>query len=300
VENPSDTEPIENFQILSSGTELKRAGVVKTEEKVKLADLVTTGGSCMDIACDIEPKGTRVFTLKAIAVDCGSDEFNQEDDCEWRDVCEWDEDAGECKDKADRKTREMEARVKFSYDYAGQGDFDFIVAESDEVLAPKLASRANPQSSEGPVDVMVYFAPTAYVFRADPTGEEFVSVVIKLSKDTGGTAIIKDPIRISRSGDGILKKPEGCSSPWSAGDPDNLLVTMPEYEYSEKLDIGGDKNLTRSHAYVCKYGIDYSKLDINLDKDDVEVIPFTVIVDYSFEKTVTRDDIEVVRLTTAL
>ena len=299
VENPSDTEPIKNFQIISEDTKLWRAGVIKTEEKIDLAYLVTTDGSCMDSACgDIEPKGTRIFTLKAVVIVCKGPQ--DEDTCELRDVCEWDEDAVECIDKEDRKTKEMEAKVKFSYDYAGQGDFDFIVGESDEVLAPKLASRADPQSSEGPVDVMVYFAPTAYVFRTDPTGDEFVRVMIKLSKDTGGTAIIKDPIRISRSSDGVLEKPEGCSSPWSAGDPNIPLVNMTEYDYSEKLEIGGDKSLSKSHAYVCKYGIDYSKLDINPDKDDVEVIPFTVIVDYSFEKTVTKKDIGVVKLTTAV
>jgi len=307
VENPSDTMTIDDFKIITNSdptdpdyseedylyeedTAIIRGGAVESEYEIKLANLYEESGMCMDDdGCHIGPKETLRLVLKAVPIKCEyiSDEF----DCEARDVCEWNE--TKCEEDDDTKTTEVDVKVKYSYNYSGEGKYDFIVAESDEVLGPKLASRKDPTSSDGPLDVIVYFAPSAYVFRAEPTEEKFFNVIIKLSKEKAGTAYIKEPIRISRLSDGILTKPAACRAPWVE---DLTLDENTEVEYSENLWLGGERSLKESHTYVCKYQINYDKLNKDPEKEEDETIPFIVMADYRHEKTITQGSVPVVKI----
>ncbi len=297
VENPSDEITIKNFKIIDDNKEvlgnkdtaLVRSGAVKSSEKIKLANLETLGRECMDEAaegfeeyCDIEPGGILRLTLKAIPIECNDLEYKV--DCELRDICKWveDEDGDEkCASEDDRKTKEVEARVKFSYDYAGEGKFDFVVANSYETLWALISGRAPKTKSDGPVDIKVSFGPTAYLLR-EAIIEPEVILIIELSKEKVGEASIEEKIKITRLSDGVLSPPlsEGCVAPWGG------IGLSSISDRTEELNLDGPKKLKRTHTYICTYTINKASVG-----DDGERIPFIVRANYSYAKTVTKRNI---------
>jgi hypothetical protein len=290
--NPSDTTTITNFTIISDdpdrdGSYLRRSGrTLKTDEKIKLASLVTVdglymdGNRCPNNDCSIKPGETLRLTLRGTPIESIC-QFDNEDSCEEKDICVWNDVNIVCEQGQDRVTREAEAKVKFAYNYTGEGKYEFIVANSDDVLRPLLENRMEPTSSAGPLDVKVYFAPNAYVLRQG-VEEPKIGVVVKLMKDEAGTAYIQDEIRIIRLEDGMLSPPQTCSSPWGGA-----LTLTPDGQDSELLLLGVERSLKESHTYVCEYDL------VGPVEDDGEVIPFIVRADYRYEKTITNSGIQV-------
>lgn len=292
ITNPSNTETIKGFKIIEcpdynciSGSYLRRGGSVTTRQRIKFGALQTTDGTYMEENCPtpedcvIEPGQTLMLTLQGVPFDLCSG--RDESDCKNVDVCKWDDPTGSCIDAEDRLSQYVEARVMFSYDYAVEGKYDFIVTTSDEVLRPLLRNRLAATSSAGPLDVKIGFGPTAYVFR-DPTLDTAeVAVMITLKKeDDGNTAYIKDPIKINKLDDGSVLTALGtCSAPW--GESVNLV--------NGEIGIGGERPLKKSHTYVCKYEISRGGVG-----PDGEVIPFIVVAQYRFEKILINRFVEVV------
>lgn len=289
VENPSETRTVENFCIIKDGetgksTAITRGGTVKTSEKIKLADLSTQDGRAM---CDNEnSQGVTIgpgeklrLTIVAKEIDWCSNKGDKEA-CEKIDVCDWDDE--KCVTE-DRKTREVEAKVTYKYDYSGEGHFDFVVGKSDSKVESLVKTRARPTKSDGPVDVTVYFSPTAYVIR--DLEENSMNAIVKVSKTEGEYAIMYTPIRISRLVDGILTPHDTCEALW--GDAD--VVHSGSTELVETLSpLGSKSKLTNEHTYICNYAI---------NKDDVgeygEVIPFIARADYTLVDTLTKKGIKV-------
>jgi len=248
--------------------------------------------------CNIEPGGKRTVRFEAVPIECSS--ISDESDCESRDVCKWvesesegEEDesevSGTCEDYKDRRSRYVEARVRFSYDYIGQGDFDFIVAESDAAAETKRTDKEDPSHREGPVDVIVLMSPREYIFLEGEEEDVNIDLIIDLSKRKAGVAYIKDAITINRRSDGVLERPLDCSH---LGDSYDLT---PISDYSEKIDLRGTQRLDQFREYSCEYTIKYSKLNEEPDREEAELIHFRATAGYTYNKTITKSEIEVRR-----
>lgn len=301
ITNPSDTDTVEGFKILScadyncvSGSYIRRGGSVASRDRIKFGALWTidgmymddgTGVRCPNNDCSIGPGETLLIALQGVPFTLcdGVDESS----CEKFDVCRWDEDADpQCFQVEDTKSTYLDAKIMFSYDYETEGKYDFIVTTSDQVLRPLLRNRMPPQSSAGPLDVEIKFGPTAYVFRDPSQTEAEVIVRLTLSKeDDGNTAYIKrvkiNKLDFGLSGEPVLSAPQVCTAPWLGG---------VELENGELLidDGSGGEPLKKSHTYTCRYTIDRDAVD-----EDGEVIPFISVAEYRYEKTILNRFIEV-------
>ena len=288
--NPSNTETIENFFIRSctaknncQGSYLKRGGSLRTVEKYILASLTTPDGMYMDGVCpagdcSIGPRETLRLSLRAVQFDhCdGGDEQS----CENVDFCVWTEDG--CKFDQDFLTSEVEARVVYEYEYSAEGQWEFLVAESDDLLTPLLNKREDPKSSAGPLDIKVYFTPTSYVFR-DPAAQstEIGAIVKLINEDEGSKMRIQDPIEVSRLTNGGMSHMGTCGSPWDPALPYQTVRPLVD-----AIQLGGEQSLRQSHTYICKYTVDRPA-------DGDETVPFFARVNYVHEKTMVRSHIMV-------
>jgi hypothetical protein len=321
--NPSDTKAITGFSIIScdgpeciKGSYIKRAGSLKTVGKHIIASLQTTNGdymkpwkqkqnnNCPPGGCVINPGETLRLTFK-VGENFMEDLCDGTDarGCERVDFCAWDESTTSCNLGNDMTTEEVEARIMYEYDYSAEGKWDFIVAESNEILEPQLRERGEPRSSSGPVDVKVVFSPTAYVNRVVEEEPPQIGLVVKLEKEEDGSvAFIDSPIKVIRltGYNGILTKVEDddeesyCTAPWTSKIPfKSEWEGEPKDDLVDFIDLGlsqYDTELRDTHTYFCNFKIDVTKIG----EDGKEVIPFIVRVNYRHQKIMTQRFIDVV------
>jgi len=276
IENPSGTETIKYFSV-SDGSEgesyMIRSGNVKSSDRIKLAYLQLLGGECGN-SCSIAPMEKKTLSFKAVPINyCG--DFTDSRACE-SDAdkgCVWDV-AGKCM-QTDKLTTRLDANVAFSYDYEVQGSFDFVLANSNAAASTALSTRKAPTSSAGPVDVIVYFAPTYYVTAAGPESEMRLTVTLN-NLNAGKTADIKT-VHIARMNDGALERSgTTCSTPWGTSDfiKDQTEGTV------DKILVIGKAHLSKSQRYVCTYSItapsDWGTQDVS------KTVPFIVDIRYTY------------------
>ncbi len=269
IKSLSKDRTIENFYI-KSNSKLRRSGTVTSAEKITLAWLEPLDGRCTeDNPCDLKPEESIEITLKATEILC---ENFDEDVCKMsgNEICEWT--GSSCVYKEDI-TQETEAIVEFSYDYASEGTYDFVVAESQKELEPLLNNRDYPSSSDGPLDVGVYFTPSYYNKLESESGTHRINLIIELSKEIEGGIFLKKPIKISRYNDGALLPPENCVSPTGK----NATLESLE-DYKEQITINGPQLLKKSYTYICKYEIVPEKVG-----EQGKYITFNVRSDYRYE-----------------
>lgn len=294
VENPSDTDTIEDFCIVDNDlidlgdkdTALIRGGSVRSSEKIKLGSLVTSDGkwmcsNCESGNCDIAPNEKIRLVLKVIPINCSNYTYSQSY-CEYLDYCEWiegDEELEEesyCTFDSDSRTNSAEAKVTFRYDYAGEGEFDFVIGNSEETVKILTSSRNPPTSSDGPIDVVVYFSPNALVIYG--TEQDTVNTLVKLTNEKSGTATVNG-LSITRLTSGVLTAPTSCEASWGTAELSSSGLSQSS-TFSKPLKDG--------HLYVCEYGIIDSEVG-----EDGEVIPFIARTDYTYEDSKTLKSIDV-------
>jgi len=275
---------IKNFRITDAF--IMRSGVVTTDQKIRLANLEVNDGRCTeDDMCDIIPGRTTELTLAGVAILCNVD-GRTESQCDTYKTCEW-SDANGCQPKKDTLTEQADVIVKFSYDYEAQGKYDFIVANLDVALDVLLEDRADQTKSDGPIDVLVNFIPSYFVFR-DTSGDMTtdVSVMIDLINEGDGTALVHNPVKISRSSTGVIvpSVDRECIGPIET---DNL---DPNDVYSDDISFtdGKDKSLTGEIRFICDYTVHQNSVGSN-----GEVVSFIAYTKYTYDDIVTRPRITV-------
>jgi len=261
---------------------LMRSGVVTTDQRIKLADLEVNDGICTeDNRCEIKPGRSTKLTLAGVSISCDG---YPENECVTYKTCEWNADENKCQMKKDTITKQADAIVEFSYDYEAQGKYDFIVANSDNALDVLLEDRAEQTKSDGPIDILVNFIPSYFIFRdtaADMTTD--VSVMIDLVNEGDGDASVRGPIEISRSSTDVIAPSSNpkCTAPSETYDLD------PNNEYSDNITFEHE-SLTREIRFICDYTVDQ-----NFVGEQGEVVSFIAHTEYRYDDTITRPKITV-------
>jgi hypothetical protein len=314
VKNPSDTTAVTGFKLVSTSPKLIgdktnaiiRGGTSRPADQIKIADLVPYGVDCANDTidakgCTIEPGQTLRVPLLATPVFCT--QIIDQYECEARDTCRWNvtniyapvtSSSGICYDIGDKTSTEAKASVAYSYDYRAEGKNDYIVAESDEIAAPRIKALSGPRTYAGQVDVKVTFAPDVYVFRgAGQSNIPQMIMNVELSRQQG-TAILKSPVTIIRLADGgvsdPLLQPIGtCTDPYG-----KQLTLTSISRYNDNIELSGTNKLTDKLTYTCRYTVNYNGVNSDSSVDEVSVVPFLVGVDYTFQNSVQKPYIKVV------
>ncbi len=268
VENPSETRDVENFMISGTESTIRKSGNIPTKEKIEIAYLETSDGSCMDTPCDLEAGEKMNLVVKAEGISCDSD---TQSGCELHEICEWDNDDG-CS-VITKDMTEVEVKLVFSYNYAVEETKDLLLSRDYLTIQTLLQNTESPSSVvDGPVYLKVSFAPSYHVFDEDDETAE-IDVNIKLSNEGDGSAYLSEPIEITRIvSNGILSKPSVCIDPW--GDEKPL-------DENEKITIAPDTvKIEDSATFTCTYSVDGNSV-----RESGEVIPITATARYTYEDT---------------
>jgi len=279
IENPSATKTIKNFHVsdgLEGDSYLTRSGNIKEADRIKLAYLTLLNSECGSIPCNIAPGDKKTLSFKAAAV--GYCDLADARACESEadKGCVWDATASKCS-QTDKTTTKLDANVAFSYDYEAQGSFDFVLANSNSGLATALAARKSPTSSAGPVDVIVYFAPTYYVTAAGGSSEMRMTITLN-NLNLGKTADVYTPVHVTRLNDGALARSgTTCVTPWGTSDfdPDG------EAAMTDTILVGLKAHLSKSQTYICSYSITAPQEWVGMT-DVSKTVPFIADVKYTY------------------
>jgi len=266
VENPSDTRDVENFQI-SSTKSIIRKGEGPTNGRIEIAHLKTSDNSCMDNnGCDLEAGDKIELVIKAESIGCDSEE---QIECETYDICEWDEDSATCS-ILDEDIDVVEAILSFSYDYAVENTRDLLLSKDYTTIQSMIDNTETPSSTvEGPLYLGVSFAPSYYVFEDDDESAE-INMNIKISNEGEGEGYISEPISITRIvGGNLLVKPDICTDPWGQ----EIIL-----DNDEKIIIDDGINVEGSVVFTCTYTVKGSSV-----RENGEVIPITATSKYTYE-----------------
>ncbi|MFH1623446.1 MAG: TFIIB-type zinc ribbon-containing protein [Candidatus Aenigmatarchaeota archaeon] len=278
VENPSETDTIKNFRVSDGSTGesyLTRSGNIQSSKKITLAYLKLLGDDCAS-SCIIGPMEKKTLSFTAVPISyC---DFADSRACEsaMDKGCVWETSESECV-QIDELTRQMDAKVAFSYDYEVQGSFDFVLADSSTAASTALASRKAPTSSAGPVDVVVYFAPTYYVTAAGSNSEMRLTVTLN-NLNAGKSADVYTPVHVARLNDGALERSgTTCSTPWGMSD----FTKDQTEDRTDNIHVGLDAHLSKSQTYICTYSITEPQEWAGMQGMS-KSIPFIVDVKYTY------------------
>jgi hypothetical protein len=303
VENPSETVAVNNFKIITSGnqyndnldTAIVRGGTITSAQMIKLGNIdLDDQSTCTEaVPCTINPGEIKRIVLIVKSIICDP---LAEVDCRLRDVCKWDTAGKVCKPNKDSITTEAVAKVRYSYEFEGEGDDVFVVGSNyDDVNSYR--SKVVKTSSEGPLDVDVVFVPSAYTFSGS-SQDPAVNVKIILTKPATGmdkvrpTTLTNEHIEITRTADGGLQKPANCVSSWNEQVP---LVHDSRYEFADYMDLSGITVIPRIstqsniQTYTCRYGLSQS----GLNGKTAMFVPFIVTLAYTHENTAALNYIKV-------
>ncbi|MGC8812423.1 MAG: hypothetical protein ACP5O8_02440 [Candidatus Aenigmatarchaeota archaeon] len=154
----------------------------------------------------------------------------------------------------------------------GNNTFVFIRSLEDEKIAPTY----KPYTSEGPVDITVYFAPVKYNFEY--MNDEKVRIVIQLRNKGDGIGRIKK-IFITRVGNQkLLEKPQTCEGVGG----EYLLSSLDER--NEYFELISPLNLASSPlVFFCEYIVP-EEIRNNKISSPFETITFIASAEYTYER----------------
>lgn len=265
VSNPSDTHIVKNFSVVTSAGK-DRTGLYNTSATMKSSEKRLLGPLVPDRCtqsqpCTIGPGDEITITLRGNGI------------------------------VADTESTEAEVRVKYSYDYMGEGQNDFIFAGSWGDLKEALATSGGAKKFEGPVDVTVYFVPESILADVASlyTGDAYMQVYLSKADDTAYAAI-RSPINITMfyTGSNAFSAAKTCESSWGKVDVSKSGSTATSETDSMSFEA---TTLSLKQQLSCKYPYNLTAADVEYPK----VVKFIARVDYSLIDKITKRGITIQR-----
>lgn len=168
------------------------------------------------------------------------------------------------------KINTLRIKINTSSSYTSYGNNTFVFVKTREY--EKIAPTYKPYTSEGPIDITVYFAPVKYNFEYMSDMKE-IRVYINLKNKGGGTARI-NKLSITRVGSQLLEAPATCEGPGGS-----YILTQAD-EKNEYIEFSFSRTLASyPQTYFCDYKVTTEKID-----SPFETVTFLVSLDYKYEK----------------
>jgi hypothetical protein len=266
VSNPSDTHIVKNFYVVTASDRKDRTGLYNTSATMKSSEKTLLGALEPDRCtqsrpCTIGPGDEMTITLRGTGV------------------------------VDDTESTEAEVRVKYSYDYIGEGQNDFIFAGSWNDLKEAVVTSGGAKKFEGPVDVVVYFVPESVLADSASlrSGDAYVQVYLSKADDTA-YATIRSPINITMlyTGRNAFSAVKTCESSWG----DVTISKSASTTTSETDSVSFEATtLSLKQQLSCTYPYTVTTDDVAYPK----VVKFIARVDYSLVDKMTKRGITIQR-----